>query len=239
MNRILTTTHEGSHTLFVPQLNEYYHSIHGAVQESMHVFIQAGLQKVLENEHLTDIHIFEMGLGTGLNALLTYCTLIHMHPAKHCRVHYVCIEAYPLENEVLKQLNYLSQLPEQFAQYTQRLNTFFEKIHETPFNLSHFTAIDNQFFIKKIHQQLEHTLLPTNYFDLIYYDAFAPSAQPHLWEKAIFEKLYTSLTNNGILTTYCAKGVIKRTIKEVGFVLESLPGPIHKREMTRALKIVE
>jgi len=223
MKQELIVTADGSHSIAVEELDENYHSIHGAIQESEHVFINAGLKAV--DPTLTDIYVFEMGFGTGLNAFLTY-----LHPKNTGqKIYYTTIEAYPITSELAHQLNYSEQLNSKEEQ------AIFDKLHSCQWNEQQ--AIAPNFYLTKLHAQLETVTLPTNTFHLVYYDAFAPSAQAQLWSDFIFNKIYTAMQNKSILTTYCAKGSVKRTLKSVGFTIEKLPGPIGKREMTRARKI--
>ncbi len=214
-------TEDGSTSLFVASLDEQYHSIHGAIQESMHVFIRAGLQEKLQQQ--ADISILEMGFGTGLNTLLT---LVEAGKFPY-KINYTAIEKYPLPEAIYTQLNYgtLIQVPD--------ANGLFMQLHKAEWNNE--IRIQQDFYLKKIDKDLADCIFDEK-FDLIYYDAFAPSVQPELWTKDIFDKLYNALHKNGILVTYCAKGSVKRTLKEAGFTIEPLPGPIGKREMTRARK---
>lgn len=215
-------TEDGSHTFYVEALDEYYHSIHGAIQESNTVFINAGLKAIDK----TEINIFEMGFGTGLNAFMTFLEA----QQNKLKINYYTIEAYPISLEEAKLLNYHEELNAE----TER--EIFLKMHDCPWNES--IKISENFILHKIKKEIENLKsndLPT--VDLIYFDAFAPSAQPQLWEKGILKLMHDILKQNGLLTTYCAKGVFKRTLKEVGFEVESLPGPIGKREMTRAIKL--
>lgn len=219
MKRELRATGDGSHTLYVEALDEHYHSIHGAVQESMHVFIEHGL-KAIEAEKL---HLFEMGMGTGLNLLLTA-----MHQDGK-RINYTTVEAYPLTLEEAEALNYTEQLP------NVETEQLLKGIHLTEWGVPFILKPD--LTVKKLTSDLQD--LQTEGMepvDLIYYDAFAPSAQPELWTEAIFQKLYDMMREGGMLVTYCAKGEVKRNMKAAGFLVEALPGPPGKREMTRATK---
>lgn len=219
MKRELVATADGSHTLYVEELGEHYHSIHGAVQESMHVFIEHGL-KAIKQEPL---HIFEMGMGTGLNLLLTALNQAGRN------ITYTTVEAYPLTLEEAEALNYSAVLP---AEETEAL---LRSIHLTEWNMPFILKPD--FVVTKFNQKLDELetdgLPPIN---LVYYDAFAPDAQPELWTVAVFHKLYALMAEGGMLVTYCAKGEVKRNVKSAGFILEALPGPPGKREMTRAIK---
>jgi tRNA U34 5-methylaminomethyl-2-thiouridine-forming methyltransferase MnmC len=214
-------TEDGSHTFYVPELDEYYHSIHGAIQESMHVFINAGLRFLPEKK----IRIFEMGFGTGLNALLTLIDAFN----NQLSVEYYSIEAYPVSIENAKKLNYTQQLN------AQQFQDLFLKMHEAEWNKT--IKISENFSLHKIYGKIENTdpdfIPPCN---LVYYDAFAPSAQPQLWDESVLQKTYNLMGPSGVLTTYCAKGSFKRTLKAIGFTIEALPGPARKREITRATK---
>lgn len=221
MRRELVITKDGSHTIFVPELNEHYHSINGAIEESLHVFIHSGLDYLINQNK--DINILEIGFGTGLNAILTE-KYSHDHRKN---IYYTGIEAFPLQPDIIQQLNYNSN------------NTIdamlFQKMHQLPWDKS-FQELCAGFWLQKVSMCLENYSPEKEAFDLIYFDAFSPEIQPVLWEKPVFEKLYDSLKNNGILTTYSAKGDVRRCLQAVGFTIERLPGALGKREMLRAKK---
>lgn len=213
-------TNDGSHTLFVPSLNEHYHSTFGAIAESQHIFIDAGLKFVSSQK--TKINILEVGFGTGLNALLT---LIN---AQTGFINYVGIEAFPLSKNIISQLNYPDLLDAENAK------SLFVKIHDAEWEMEN--QITDFFNLKKIHASiLEFNLSATN-FDLVYFDAFAPEVQPEMWEAAVFKKIFDAMKSGGILVTYSSKGLVKRNLKEAGFILERLPGPAGKRHILRARK---
>ncbi|HMQ45878.1 MAG TPA: tRNA (5-methylaminomethyl-2-thiouridine)(34)-methyltransferase MnmD [Saprospiraceae bacterium] len=220
----LIETQDGSHSLLSQQLGVSYHSRYGAIQESRHVFIQAGLQyQMLKQKQ--GIRILEIGFGTGLNALLT---LLEAEQYKY-PIHYVGLEAYPIALHQVAQLNY----PHQLAQEGLDLPALFRQLHES--NWGEWHSISPFFHFRKelIHfEEADYT----EAFDLIYFDAFAPGAQPELWEKPLMQSMYQALRPDGVLVTYCAKGMVKRTLREVGFRVIGLPGPPGKREMTRAEK---
>ena len=217
----LKITEDGSHTLFIPSLDETYHSSHGAIQESMHVFIAAGLKYIKNKE----IKILEVGFGTGLNAFLT---LLEANKSE-TSINYTSLEAFPLEMSLVKQLNYTSEL-----KLDGNVVALYNRLHEVEWeSVQHIT---NEFKLKKLKIKLER-FEASEKFDVIYFDAFAPQVQPEMWTVNVFEKMYNCLNNNGVLVTYCAKGIVKRALKEVGFKIESIPGPPGKREMTRAHKI--
>lgn len=219
MNIRFVTTADGSHTLYHTSLDEHYHSVHGAVQESQHVFINAGLKAV--HESISPIKILEIGLGTGLNAFLTYLS------AGDKLIEYTAIEAFPLEEETLSNLNYLTILK------AEEQKSIFQNIHRAEWNVP--VMLSEKFSLHKIKAKLQDVTLDTE-FDLIYFDAFAPRVQPEMWTKDIFDQLFSATKPNGFLVTYCAKGEVKRNMKAAGFVVETLQGPPGKREMTKAIK---
>ncbi|RNI28770.1 tRNA (5-methylaminomethyl-2-thiouridine)(34)-methyltransferase MnmD [Rufibacter latericius] len=222
MNLEVRQTKDGSTTLFVPELNEHYHSVHGALQESLHVFIKMGLEATLERK--STVRLLEVGFGTGLNALLTLQhTLV-----SGASVFYETLEKYPLTPEVVNQLHF-----DRFILNPELLD-FFVPLHNAPWEQP--VAITPQFTLCKLETDLEAFAPASESYDLIYFDAFAPEKQPHLWTDAIFQKMYDCLAPGGTLVTYCAKGSFKRSLKAAGFTVEALPGPPGKREMTRGEK---
>jgi tRNA U34 5-methylaminomethyl-2-thiouridine-forming methyltransferase MnmC len=218
-------TRDGSTTLFVPELNEHYHSVHGALQESLHVFIKMGLEDALTRS--ASVRILEVGFGTGLNALLT---LQHTLATK-AEVTYDTLEKYPLSMDVVSQLGF-----DKFILNPELLD-FFQPLHAAPWEQA--VAITPQFTLRKLETDLEACAPAPESYDLVYFDAFAPEKQPHLWTDAIFQKMYDCLAPGGTLVTYCAKGSFKRSLKAAGFSVEALPGPLGKREMTRGVKPTE
>jgi len=217
----LYITSDGSHTIHSGQFDVGYHSRHGAIEEAYHVFINAALRfkAVLQK----DIRILEIGFGTGLNA---FVTLLEAEK-RNLNIQYTGIEAFPVSMEQVELLNYPDLLsPEHQV-------AFFD-MHQSPWDEA--KVIAENFSLEKRLMKFEMIDFE-NQFDIIYFDAFAPNAQPELWSEDIMRSMYTALKENGILTTYCAKGVVKRTMKQVGFDIEALPGPPFKREMTRALKV--
>lgn len=215
MNREIKITSDGSPTVYSEKWEQHYHSVHGAFKESMHVFISHGLNAT----ETPTPRILEIGMGTGINVYLTWknrgTRSISMDT----------IEAYPLSVEEWTGIEVSNESAGQ---------TVFDRIHqsqwEKPFQL------DTDFELRKIHSKLEEWSPEAMAYDLIYFDAFAPSTQPELWSVEIFRKCYEALRPSGILVTYCAKGQVKRNMKEAGFTIEALPGPPMKREMTRAKK---
>ncbi len=222
MKRELVPTTDGSHTVAIPAMQVTYHSHHGAIRESMHVFIGAGLQPALEisNEELS---ILEMGWGTGLNGLLTF----RHTAALPNEIHYHSLEQYPLEPEIITALNYCEQLGE------PQLQQVFEQMHTSPWNEE--VKITDHFFLQKIKTDLL-SFQPVRSYHVIYFDAFAPTAQPELWTQEVFEKLFAAMHPGGILVTYCSKGIVRRAMQAAGFTVEKIPGPPGKREMVRATK---
>jgi tRNA U34 5-methylaminomethyl-2-thiouridine-forming methyltransferase MnmC len=218
-------TADGSHSIYVKELNEHYHSVHGAIQESKHVFIDAGFQ-YMASTLLTSsatLNILEIGLGTGLNALLTFIEA----KKNSTPIHYTAIEAYPISAELATHLNYIELLNEQNYQ------SVFNEMHCCEWNKN--SALSGQFNFCKIKNALQQISFEDTY-QLIYFDAFGPPVQPEMWTEAIFAKLYVATKPGGCLVTYCAKGEVKRTLKKVGYTVESLKGPPGKREMVRALR---
>lgn len=221
--RKILYTEDGSSTIELIGENENFHSIHGAIQESEHIFIKNGLLQKAKNQN--KIQIFEMGFGTGLNALLSLLFGIKNNLA----IDYIGIEAFPLENSLIEKLNYSEIL---------KLNT----VEADYFNQMHLAKWDNKielcpnFLFEKRLEKLEDIDLPNEAFDLVYFDAFNPSFQHELWTEDIFRKVYLSMKPQGILMTYSAKGIVKRSLKASGFQLNALPGPKGKREITQAIK---
>lgn len=229
MKRIIEQTEDGSATLFVPELNEHYHSVKGARTESQHIFVDMGL-KASAAPHP---RILEIGFGTGLNALLT----LEAAEAAQRPVHYTGIEPYPLAWEEVEALGYSD-------------NPLFRKLHDVPWHVD--VEISPWFTLRKIQGKAEVELSVmrdklsvmsdnsnNSYlgFSNVYFDAFAPEKQPEMWSESMFRLLYAVMESGGILTTYCAKGVVRRMLQDVGFRVERLPGPPGgKREILRATK---
>lgn len=223
MERRVLTTRDGSSTICIPETDITYHSRHGAVRESLHVFIQAGLDYLVHKTGSRSVAVFEMGFGTGLNALLTldYAT------RNEVAVTYETVELYPLAMEEALAMNY-TELP-----FLHPYKAEYERMHACNWNEE--IEINPFLKLRKEKQDLLDYMQPYA-FDIIYYDAFAPSAQPHLWEKIVFDKLYSMLSRSGIITTYCSKGVVRRAMMASGFNMEKLQGPPGKREMLRGTK---
>lgn len=212
-------TADGSNTIYLPVLNENYHSFHGAIQEANHVFIKNGLEQFVSK---SEISIFELGFGTGLNALLTNLWA----ETNKVKIQYTSIEAFPVPIDICKKMDYPSQLDHSSSEvYSKLLDAEWEQL----------VSLSRHFSIYKIKSSIQEWSKNQN-FDLIFFDAFGPRAQPEMWELPILEKMYNSLKLNGILVTYCAQGQFRRNLKSLGFKVESLLGPPGKREMTIAIK---
>jgi tRNA U34 5-methylaminomethyl-2-thiouridine-forming methyltransferase MnmC len=239
LKRRIITTSDGSKTIQIEDWNEQYHSIHGAVQEAKHVFIKHGLHfvcnasgssdgiqgsqnAILEDVDHKKIAILELGFGTGLNAFLT---LIEAEKLKQ-PVHYIGIEAYPVHNAELEQLNYATMISGGYEK-------IFQQLHEASWEENH--EISSYFQLVK-QKKLFKEIKANEQCDIIYFDAFGPRVQPELWTEAMFKLMFDVLRENGILVTYSAKGSVRRAMQSVGFDVERLPGPPGKREMLRAHK---
>jgi tRNA U34 5-methylaminomethyl-2-thiouridine-forming methyltransferase MnmC len=219
----IITTSDGSHSVFSEKFNADYHSKHGAIQESQHVFIKSGLQYFLQNNQPETLRIFEMGFGTGLNMFLTFLEM----KDSNVNVEYTSVEQFPLAEEIYTTLNYAELL------VAENHKSDFLKMHQCEWN--GFCTISSKFTLKKLNAQLQ-TLNHDNNYHLVFFDAFAHSAQPELWEAEIFISLYNTMELGGILVTYSAKGQVRRNLQAAGFQVERIQGPPGKREMLRAIK---
>ncbi len=217
--RNIITTQDGSTTIYLPEWEEHYHSKHGAIQEALHVFIKNGLSALPKKE----ITILEIGFGTGLNAFVTFLEA----KKNNLTIDYVGVEAYPMVTEEVLQMNYVSELN------AENESAIFQKMHDSDWNER--IELANSFNLTKRNQFFDE-ITDIEQFDIIYFDAFGYRVQPELWSTAIFKKMYEALKINGILVTYAARGVVKRSMIEVGFTVEKLPGAPGKREMFRARK---
>ena len=214
-------TSDGSSTIHLPEWNENYHSTHGAIQESKHVFIAKGFDRI----DLSEISILEIGFGTGLNCFITFLEAIKNQKT----IDYIGVEAYPVTKDEVAKLNYVTELK---AENQQEI---FDKIHNCSWEEKH--TISPDFSLTK-RKQLFNDIVDVNQFDLVYFDAFGAEHQPELWTVDIFKKMYNALKVNGILVTYSAKGSVRRAMQEVGFFVERTDGPPGKREMLRGTKRV-
>ncbi len=219
----LIKTADGSHTIRNADLNETYHSIHGAIQESNHVFIKHGLHFARQNSPGL-VRILEVGFGTGLNALLTMVE----SKQRNAQIHYDAVEAFPLPSELITQLNYCDLI-----QGDDCKGLFF-KMHEARWGDS--VSITPDFTICKVLGNIQKTTLVRARYDIVYFDAFAPSRQPEMWSREVLGKVVESIKLNGIFVTYSSRGQLRRDLLELGMKVETLTGPPGKAEMTRAIK---
>ena len=216
------TTADGSSTLYNPLLDEHYHSIHGALQESLHVFIKMGFVN-FSNTFKTakSVNILEIGFGSGLNCILTYIENLKTQ----LNVNYTALEPFPLEMDIVENLD--------FNLNSKQLDIF-KLIHGCLWEET--VSIQENFFLQKSQLELD-SFSTINLYDIIYFDAFAPMKQPELWTVDVFSKLFNITSINGSLVTYCAKGQVRRDLEHVGYSVERLEGPPGKREMLRATKV--
>lgn len=224
MQKKVIQTEDGSNSIFVPELNETYHSKHGSLQEAMHIFILKGLWEKAKQKK--NINILEIGFGTGLNALLSYC----MADEFGYTINYTGVEAYPVEEEMALSLNYPDHIDHSKAR------EFFKQLHESVWEEKEI--LSDQFILEKKRMDIKDIgqLNPNEEYDLIYFDAFGPDVQPDLWTEDVFKECYAHLNKGGILMTYSCKGVVRRAMKAVGFKVTKVPGPKGKREISQAIK---
>ena len=221
MKETIIDCEDGTQTISSERFNELYHSKYGSIQESERVFIEIGYKQAMEIQK--DLQILEIGFGTGLNALLTF-----LENSNNNNIYYTALEKYPLDTTTVEKLNF-----NQHLKIKNESENIFLKLHTCMWNE---WVVFGHFNLLKIEDDLLSIQFAKNQYDLVFFDAFAPEAQPEMWTIEIFSKIFEALKPNGILTTYCAKGIVKRNLKAVGFQVESLPGPIGKREITRATK---
>jgi tRNA U34 5-methylaminomethyl-2-thiouridine-forming methyltransferase MnmC len=219
LKREIIQTLDGSTTIHLQEWDECYHSKHGAIQEAQHVFIKNGLS-LFENKHVS---ILEIGFGTGLNAFITFLEAKKLNQT----IDYVGVEAYPISPEEVLSMNYVEELN------ATNESAIFKTMHDS--NWEEKISLSKDFSLTKRKQFFE-AIDDIEKFDLIYFDAFGYRVQPELWSTEIFKKMYNALKPNSILVTYAARGVVKRSMIEVGFTVEKLAGPPGKREMFRARK---
>ena len=223
MERVISTTQDGSKTLYIKDLNENYHSHHGALQEANHVFIKNGLNLV----NYYEINILELGFGTGLNALVTINDFLKND--KNHVINYFTVEKYPVNIEEVSELDYGSSFEH------PEIKDFYEKLHQCPWNEK--TEILSGFFFTKFQCDffdIENLTLPK--INLVYYDCFGARVQPDLWEEKIFKIVSNTMENEGLITTYSSKGSVRRILKDLNFEVEKKAGPPGKREMMIATK---
>lgn len=220
MEREIIQTLDGSTTIHLKEWDECYHSKHGAIQEAQHVFIKNGLA-LFENK---SVSILEIGFGTGLNAFITFLESKKLQQS----IDYVGVEAYPVSADEVLSMNYVAELN------AETESEIFKKMHES--NWDEQVKLNENFVLTK-RKQFFDTIDDIEKFDLIYFDAFGYRVQPELWSTAIFQKMHNALKPQGKLVTYAARGVVKRSMIEVGLTVEKLAGPPGKREMFRASKL--
>ena len=219
----IITTEDGSHSLYHEGLKETYHSFHGALQESVHVFIEKGLRFWRTKSGLPkEADIFEVGFGTGLNALLAAQFAIE----NQVKINFTSVEPFPLGLEIIDQLNYTQLIGE------DNLKAVFEELHKADWGKA--VEINPYFTIHKVKSKLEDFQTEER-FDVLFFDAFAPSKQAELWEVDLLKKCSDLMRSGGVFTTYSAKGQLKRDLKSIGFEVETLPGPPGKKEMVRGI----
>jgi tRNA U34 5-methylaminomethyl-2-thiouridine-forming methyltransferase MnmC len=219
--REIILTGDGSHSLLHRELNETYHSVHGAIRESRHVFIENGLLRWWNENGHSDVNILEIGFGTGLNALLA----LQEANALQCHINYATLEAFPLSKEVWSKLNYTELLGDK---------ELFVSLHELSWNAEH--ELLPSFRIGKHYETLQSIKFLPDSFDVVFFDAFGPAKQPEMWTLEMLSKVALALNPGGIFVTYCARGQLKRDLKNLDFMVETLPGPPGKKEMVRAIK---
>lgn len=217
-------TSDGSHSLYNIDLDETYHSKHGAIQESEYVYIKQGLDYLVTNSNLNHVRIFELGFGTGSNLLLTINYLLQR---PNLEINYTTIEKHPISTNLIKKLNYAD-----FG-VNEEAVSLYHKAHECEWNQPH--NLSPKLTFTKIHNDI-HQFSPTSETDLIYFDAFAPSKQIDIWDIDILNKITSCLGDHGLLVTYCSQGEFKRKLKTLDLEVTTLPGPPFKKEMVRALK---
>jgi len=219
--RKIITTKDGSHSLFIPEIDETYHSTKGAEKESQYIYIDHGLLLVAESEE--PIEVLEIGMGTGLNALLSFEFSLNNAQA----IQYTTVEPYPISRDQIRELNYTEEREDSSTD-------FFDQIHDIGFGVKHTTG--DHFEFEKFNMTLEEYSPPKGHFDVVFYDAFAPSKQAEIWAKPLLQKVYDAMKEGALLTTYCAQGQFKRDLRDIGFRVENPEGPMGKKEMTIAWK---
>ncbi len=222
MNKIIQTA-DGSNTLYNETIGEHYHSKHGAVQESKHVFIDAGLKHVISKNDGRPISILEVGFGTGLNFLFTLNHCIDQHDIS---LNYTGIEAFPITLDALKSTLYDQYVP---AVVWECLIANYESALIS--NVHLFPAQQLEIVTTQL-SEFKHSGL----YDLIYFDAFSVQHQPEMWTDEILAHTCSFLKEGGTFVTYAITGNLKRALKKAGLTIEKLPGAPGKREMLRATK---
>jgi tRNA U34 5-methylaminomethyl-2-thiouridine-forming methyltransferase MnmC len=220
VKRKFIETADGSTSIYLEEMDEHYHSKHGAIVESNHIFIKSGL---LANPALKELSVFEVGMGTGLNVMTTIKAAV----ANKLKIDYHAVEAFPIREDELDFINFSSLL--------EMDQEVFNKIHTSPWQEE--VQVLPELKLTKLPLKLMQVTWKANYFDVIYFDAFAPEKQEEMWTEEVFKKMFEIVKPGGTLVTYCVKGVIRRRLQTVGFRVEKLKGPEGgKREMCRAWK---
>jgi tRNA U34 5-methylaminomethyl-2-thiouridine-forming methyltransferase MnmC len=220
MKRKIFITDDGSTSIHLPEIDEQYHSKHGAIQEAYHVFIKSGLDLFKDN---SEINILEIGFGTGLNCFITFLESLK----RNLKINYIGVEAYPITNDEVNQLNYVKELN------VENQQAIFSKLHHSSWEEE---VLINDYFKLTKQQKDFKNITDKEKYNLIYFDAFGARVQPELWTEEIFRLMYEALQMDGVLVTYAAKGSVRRAMQSVGFTVERLEGPKGKREMLRAIK---
>lgn len=218
-------TKDGSHTLMSSLFDDSYHAHNGAMSESEHVYIQAGFEQL--SADFEEVNILELGFGTGMNAILTLRSALAQTGRIERPIRFTSIEAYPIPMELVEQLNYK-------AGFTPEIAALFDKLHQAPWDSD--VEIMPGFMLHKVHGKLQDFASAANSINLVYYDAFAPSKQPELWQQDNFDRLFPMMQEQAMLVSYCANGQFKRNLKASGFTVKAYPGALGRREMTRAWK---
>jgi tRNA U34 5-methylaminomethyl-2-thiouridine-forming methyltransferase MnmC len=219
-NRKQIITEDGSSSFYLENFDESFHSKHGAIQESQHIYIGNGLELFKNSDR---VNILELGFGTGLNSLLSY----QFAKENNIRINYTAIELYPLQQYEINKLNYQSSLEIEAK--------IFDKIEFCEWHTK--VEISEFFSLRKLEMDIKELDFPSDSFDLVYFDAFNPDIQPELWTEDVFKRLYKTMNITSFLLTYSVKGFVKRNLKSAGFKIEKLPGPIGKREILRAIRV--
>ena len=218
----IVATADGSNTIFNPQVGENYHSRHGALQESRHVFLKTGLEYFIEQNSAKEVSVLEVGFGTGLNFLLTahYCT------ANAITLHYTGIEAYPLSQDMISSTEYEQYVPVEI--WEAFLSNYQASLHQV-------VPLNPHCQLQTPHCKLLQFTTEKQY-DVIYFDAFAATHQPEMWNQDAISHTIQFLKPGGVFVTYAITGNLKRMLKALGLQVQKVPGAPGKREMLRALK---